>query len=182
MAGVVTPADARAKIAEQVAAENIGEPANLEEQALSLVGRDIFETLVKGYTEKQWGRDCRDLPASIIKRLPCRFTYDNNYFNDRYQGIPMGGYTKMVASMLEGIEVRCGVEYKELAAAEPDIAARTIYCGPIDAFYDLSWARSSTAACASRPRRSTRPTTRAWPWSTTPSASPLHAHHRAQAL
>ena len=92
---------------------------------------------MKGYTEKQWGRDCRDLPASIIKRLPCRFTYDNNYFNDRYQGIPMGGYTKMVANMLEGVEVRCGVEYKELAAAEPDIAARTIYCGPIDAFYDF---------------------------------------------
>lgn len=135
--GVVTPADARAKIAEQVAAENIGEPTNLEEQALSLVGRDIFETLVKGYTEKQWGRDCRDLPASIIKRLPCRFTYDNNYFNDRYQGIPMGGYTKMVANMLEGVEVRCGVEYKELIAAEPDIAAKTIYCGPIDAFYDF---------------------------------------------
>ena len=129
--------DARAKIAEQVAAENIGEPQNLEEQALSLVGRDIFETLVKGYTEKQWGRDCKDLPASIIKRLPCRFTYDNNYFNDRYQGIPMGGYTKMVANMLEGVEVRCGVEYKELAAAEPDIAAKTIYCGPIDAFYDF---------------------------------------------
>ena len=135
--GVVTPADAKAKIAEQVAAENIGEPTNLEEQALSLVGRDIFETLVKGYTEKQWGRDCKDLPASIIKRLPCRFTYDNNYFNDRYQGIPMGGYTKMVANMLEGVEVRCGVEYKELAAAEPDIAAKTIYCGPIDAFYDF---------------------------------------------
>ena len=135
--GVVTPADAKAKIAEQVAAENIGEPANLEEQALSLVGRDIFETLEKGYTEKQWGRDCKDLPASIIKRLPCRFTYDNNYFNDRYQGIPMGGYTKMVANMLEGVEVRCGVEYKELAAAQPDIAAKTIYCGPIDAFYDF---------------------------------------------
>lgn len=135
--GVVTPADARAKIAEQVAAEHIGEPANLEEQALSLVGRDIFETLVKGYTEKQWGRDCKDLPASIIKRLPCRFTYDNNYFNDRYQGIPMGGYTKMVANMLEGVEVRCGIEYKELIAEQPDIAARTIYCGPIDAFYDF---------------------------------------------
>ena len=121
--GVVTPADARAKIAEQVAAENIGEPANLEEQALSLVGRDIFETLVKGYTEKQWGRDCKDLPASIIKRLPCRFTYDNNYFNDRYQGIPMGGYTKMVANMLDGVEVRCGIEYKELIAEQPDVAA-----------------------------------------------------------
>ncbi len=104
-----------------MAAEKIGEgePSNLEEQALSLIGRDIFETLVKGYTEKQWGRDCKDLPASIIKRLPCRFTYDNNYFNDRYQGIPMGGYTKMVANMLEGIEVRCGVEYKELTPPSP---------------------------------------------------------------
>ena len=101
------------------------------------MGRDIFEKLVKGYTEKQWGRDCKDLPASIIKRLPCRFTYDNNYFNDRYQGIPMGGYTKMVERMLEGVEVRCGVEYKDLIAEQPDIAARTIYCGPIDAFYDF---------------------------------------------
>ena len=109
--GVVTPEQARAKIAEQIAAEGIGEPNNLEEQALSLVGRDIFEKLVKGYTEKQWGRDCKELPASIIKRLPCRFTYDNNYFNDRYQGIPVGGYTKMVERMLEGVEVRLGVEY-----------------------------------------------------------------------
>ena len=135
--GVVTPADARAKIDEQVASEGISNPANLEEQALSLVGRDIFETLVKGYTEKQWGRDCKDLPASIIRRLPCRFTYDNNYFNDRYQGIPIGGYTQMVSNMLEGIEVRCGVEYKDLIAAQPNIAFKTIYCGPIDAFYDF---------------------------------------------
>ena len=135
--GVVTPAQAKAKIDEQIAAEGIGEPQNLEEQALSLVGRDIFEKLVKGYTEKQWGRDCKDLPASIIKRLPCRFTYDNNYFNDRYQGIPIGGYTKMVANMLEGVEVRTGVEYKDLIVQEPDIAERIIYCGPIDAFFDF---------------------------------------------
>ena len=138
MWGVVTPAEAKAKIQEQIDAEGIGEPQNLEEQALSLVGRDIFEKLVKGYTEKQWGRDCRDLPASIIKRLPCRFTYDNNYFNDRYQGIPMGGYTKMVANMLEGVEVRTGVEYKDLIVEQPDIADRVIYCGPIDSFYDYS--------------------------------------------
>ena len=138
MWGVVTPAEAKAKIQEQIDAEGIGEPQNLEEQALSLVGRDIFEKLVKGYTEKQWGRDCRDLPASIIKRLPCRFTYDNNYFNDRFQGIPMGGYTKMVANMLEGVEVRTGVEYKDLIAEQPDIADRVIYCGPIDSFYDYS--------------------------------------------
>lgn len=138
MWGVKTPAEAMAVIEEQKAACALeGEPQNLEEQALSLVGRDIFEKLVKEYTEKQWGRSCTELPASIIKRLPVRFTYDNNYFNDRYQGIPMGGYTKMVANMLEGVEVRCGVEYKELVAAEPDIAARTIYCGPIDAFYDF---------------------------------------------
>ncbi|NPD31119.1 UDP-galactopyranose mutase [Eggerthellaceae bacterium zg-1084] len=136
MWGVVTPAEAKAKIAEQIAAEGITEPRNLEEQALSLVGRDIFEKLVRGYTEKQWGRSCAELPASIIKRLPCRFTYDNNYFNDPYQGIPMGGYTKMIERMLEGIEVRLGVEYRDLATEQPDIAARTVYCGPIDGFYD----------------------------------------------
>ena len=134
--GVVTPAQARARIDEQIAAEGITEPANLEEQALSLVGRDIFEKLIKGYTEKQWGRDCADLPASIIRRLPVRLTYDNNYFNDRFQGIPMGGYTAMVERMLEGTEVRLGMEYKELAAEQPDIADRVIYCGPIDGFYD----------------------------------------------
>ena len=100
MWGVVTPAEAQAKIAEQIQREGITEPKNLEEQALSLVGRDIFEKLVKGYTEKQWGRSCTDLPASIIKRLPCRFTYDNNYFNDPYQGIPKGGYTAFVRAML----------------------------------------------------------------------------------
>ena len=133
--GVITPADARAKIAEQVAAEGIGEPANLEEQGLSLVGRDIFEKLIKGYTEKQWGRDCRDLPASIIRRLPCRFTYDNNYFNDRWQGIPIGGYTKMVERMLDGIEVLLGTEYGELVAERPGIAGTVIYCGPIDEFF-----------------------------------------------
>ena len=137
MWGVVTPDEARAKIAEQVAAENIGEPQNLEEQALSLVGRDIFEKLVRGYTEKQWGRDCKDLPASIIKRLPCRFTYDNNYFNDRYQGIPIGGYTAMVARMLEDVEVRTGVEYRDLIAEQPDIAERIIYCGPVDDYFDF---------------------------------------------
>lgn len=133
---VITPGEARAKIDEQIALENIGEPRNLEEQALSLVGRDIFEKLVKGYTEKQWGRDCADLPASIIKRLPCRFTYDNNYFNDRYQGIPIGGYTAMIERMLEGSDVKLGTEYRDLIAQEPAIAKRIIYCGPIDDFYD----------------------------------------------
>lgn len=136
MWGIRTPEEAKAKIAEQVAAEGITEPKNLEEQALSLVGRDIFEKLVKEYTEKQWGRDCKELPAFIIKRLPVRLIYDNNYFNDRYQGIPIGGYTKMVEKMLEGTEVRTGCEYKQLAAEQPDIAERVIYCGPIDEYYD----------------------------------------------
>ena len=134
--GVVTPADARAKIAEQVAAENIGEPANLEEQALSLVGRDIFETLVKGYTEKQWGRDCKDLPAFIIKRLPVRLTFDNNYFNALYQGIPIGGYTKMIANLLDGIEVRLNTDYLENKAALDALADKIVYTGPIDAYFD----------------------------------------------
>ena len=136
MWGIRTPEEAKAKIAEQVAAEGITEPKNLEEQALSLVGRDIFEKLVKEYTEKQWGRDCKELPAFIIKRLPVRLIYDNNYFNDRYQGIPIGGYSKMVEKMLEGTEVRTGCEYKQLAAEQPDIAERVIYCGPIDEYYD----------------------------------------------
>ena len=102
-----------------------------------LIGRDIYEILIKGYTEKQWGRKCTELPAFIIKRLPVRFVHDNNYFNDRYQGIPIGGYTKMVAAMLEGVEVRTGVEYRDLIAEQPDIADRIIYCGPVDDFYDF---------------------------------------------
>lgn len=132
---VRTPADAHKRIEEQISVEAIGEPSNLEEQALSLVGRDIFEKLVKGYTEKQWGRNCSELPKSIIKRLPCRFTYDNNYFNDRYQGIPIGGYTKMVERILDGTEVRLGVEYSEFITEQTEVAKRIIYCGPIDAFY-----------------------------------------------
>ncbi len=134
MWGVVTPDEAAAKIAEQ-RMEIIGEPRNLEEQAISLVGRDIFEKLVKGYTEKQWGRDCKDLPAFIIKRLPVRLTFDNNYFNAFYQGIPMGGYTKMVANMLEGIEVRLGVDYLENREELDRLAERVVYTGPIDAFF-----------------------------------------------
>ena len=135
MWGIRTPAQAREKIAEQVAELNITEPKNLEEQALSLVGTDVYTKLVKGYTEKQWGRDCKELPAFIIKRLPCRFTYDNNYFNDRYQGIPMGGYTAMVEKMLDGVEVRLGTDYFDLIAREPDIADRIIYTGCIDEFF-----------------------------------------------
>ena len=135
MWGVRTPAQAKEKIAQQVAELGIREPQNLEEQALSLVGTDVYVKLVKGYTEKQWGRDCRELPAFIIKRLPCRFTYDNNYFNDRFQGIPMGGYTKMVERMLNGVDVRLGVDYFDLIKAEPDIADTIVYTGCIDEYF-----------------------------------------------
>ena len=135
MWGIRTPAEARAKIAEQVAELNITEPKNLEEQALSLVGTDVYTKLVKGYTEKQWGRDCKDLPAFIIKRLPCRFTYDNNYFNDRYQGIPIGGYTAMVEKMLAGVEVRLDTDYFDLIDKEPEIAKKIVYTGCIDEFF-----------------------------------------------
>ena len=134
MWGVTTPEEAEAKIAEQ-RKEVTGEPKNLEEQAISLVGRDLYEKLIKGYTEKQWGRDCKDLPASIIKRLPVRLTFDNNYFNALYQGIPAGGYTKMVANMLEGIEVRLGVDYLEQKEALDRLAGMVIYTGPIDAYF-----------------------------------------------
>ena len=135
MWGVRTPKEAKEKIAQQVAQLGITEPKNLEEQALSLVGTDVYTKLVKGYTEKQWGRDCRDLPAFIIKRLPCRFTYDNNYFNDRWQGIPIGGYTKMVEKMLSGVEVRLNTDYAALMEREPDIAKKIIYTGCIDEFF-----------------------------------------------
>lgn len=135
MWGIRTPAEARARIAEQVESLHITQPRNLEEQALSLVGTDVYTKLVKDYTEKQWGRDCKDLPAFIIKRLPCRFTYNNNYFNDRYQGIPMGGYTVMVERMLEGVEVRLNTDYFRLIQAEPDIAKKIVYTGCIDEFF-----------------------------------------------
>ena len=135
MWGIRTPAEARAKIAEQVAELNITDPQNLEEQALSLVGTDVYTKLVKGYTEKQWGRDCKELPAFIIKRLPCRFTYNNNYFNDRYQGIPIGGYTAMVEKMLAGVEVRLNTEFQDLIKAEPNIAERIVYTGCIDEYF-----------------------------------------------
>ena len=138
MWGVVTPEQAAAKIEEQRTAAGITEPKNLEEQAISLVGTDIYEKLVKGYTEKQWGRDCKDLPAFIIKRLPVRLTFDNNYFNALYQGIPMGGYTKMVANMLSGIEVRLNVDYLADKAALDALAEKVIYTGPIDAYFDYS--------------------------------------------
>ncbi len=135
MWGVVTPDEALLKINEQ-RAEIKGEPKNLEEQAISLVGRDIFEKLVKGYTEKQWGRDCKDLPSFIIKRLPVRLIFDNNYFNALYQGIPVGGYTKMVANLLDGIEVRLNTDYLTDREGFNALADKVIYTGPIDEFYD----------------------------------------------
>ncbi len=139
MWGVVTPDEAREKIAKQRAAAGITEPKNLEEQAISLVGTDIYETLVKGYTEKQWGRKCTELPSFIIKRLPVRFTFDNNYFNALYQGIPTEGYTKMIENMLEGIEVRLGVDYfankDELSA----MAEKTVFTGAVDAYFDYCY-------------------------------------------
>ena len=136
MWGVVTPEEAAAKIAEQRAAAGITEPKNLEEQAISLVGRDIYEKLVKGYTEKQWGRPCDQLPAFIIRRLPVRLTFDNNYFNAAYQGIPVGGYTKMVEKMLEGIDVRLGCDYLADREYWNGTAERIIFTGPIDAYFD----------------------------------------------
>ena len=136
MWGVVTPAEAAAKIEEQKAAAGITEPKNLEEQAISLVGTDIYEKLVKGYTQKQWGRPCTELPSFIIKRLPVRLTFDNNYFNALYQGIPIGGYTKMVENMLSGIEVRLNENYFDKKAEYDAMAEKTVYTGAIDAYFD----------------------------------------------
>jgi len=134
--GVKTPEEAQAKIEEQREVMAGRDPTNLEEQAISLVGTDIYEKLIKGYTEKQWGRSCRDLPAFIIRRLPVRFTYDNNYFNDKFQGIPIGGYTRIFEKLLEGIEVRLGSDYLSNRTAFDDLAGTTLYTGPIDAFYE----------------------------------------------
>lgn len=136
MWGVVTPQEAAAKIEEQKKQAGITEPKNLEEQAISLVGTDIYEKLVKGYTEKQWGRPCDQLPSFIIKRLPVRLTFDNNYFNALYQGIPMGGYTKMVANMLEGIEVRLNEDYLDKREEYDALAEKVVYTGAIDAFFE----------------------------------------------
>ena len=136
MWGVVTPQEAEAKIEEQKREAGITEPKNLEEQAISLVGTDIYEKLIKGYTEKQWGRPCDQLPAFIIKRLPVRLTFDNNYFNALYQGIPIGGYTKLVANMLDGIEVRLGEDYFEKKEEYDAMAEKVVYTGAIDAYFD----------------------------------------------
>ena len=139
MWGVTTPAEAQAKIETQRKAAGIVEPRNLEEQAISLVGEDIYRILIKGYTEKQWGRDCKNLPASIIRRLPVRLTFDNNYFNDRYQGIPEDGYTALVENMLKGIEVQLNtdfLEHREELSAQAD---KVIFTGPIDAYFDYAF-------------------------------------------
>lgn len=135
MWGIKTPAEAKAIIAGQIADLNIGEPKNLEEQALKLVGTDVYEKLIKGYTQKQWGRPCTELPAFIIKRLPLRFTYDNNYFNDRYQGIAIGGYTQIIEKMLAGSDVKTDTDYFEFIKENPDIAEKTVFTGQIDEFF-----------------------------------------------
>ena len=132
MWGIKTPQEAKAMIAKQIAELNITEPKNLEEQALSLAGTDVYEKLIKGYTEKQWGRPCTELPSFIIKRLPFRFTYNNNYFNDRYQGIPEGGYTRIVEKMLDGIEVKTNTDYFTFIEENPDISEKTVFTGMID--------------------------------------------------
>ena len=138
MWGVVTPEEATAKIEGQRKVAGIESPKNLEEQAISLVGTDIYEKLIKGYTQKQWGRPCDQLPAFIIKRLPVRLTFDNNYFNALYQGIPVGGYTKMVENMLDGIEVRLNCDYLENKEELNNLAENIIYTGPIDAYFNYS--------------------------------------------
>ena len=136
MWGVVTPEEAAAKIEEQKQKAGITEPKNLEEQAIALVGTDIYEKLIKGYTEKQWGRPCNELPAFIIKRLPVRLTFDNNYFNALYQGIPVGGYTQMIANMLQDIEVQLNVDYLENKADLDKLAGKVVYTGSVDAYFD----------------------------------------------
>lgn len=139
MWNIKTPKEAKDIIQSQLQELNIKEPKNLEEQALSLVGTDVYTKLIKGYTEKQWGRDCKELPSFIIKRLPCRFTYDNNYFNDRYQGIPIGGYTSMIEKMLEGIEVLLNTDYFTFIQENPTIANKIIFTGCIDEFYNYQF-------------------------------------------
>jgi UDP-galactopyranose mutase len=133
--GVKTPAEAQAKLREQCAEMDGKEPKNLEEQAISLVGRDIYETLIKGYTEKQWGRDCKDLPSFIIRRLPVRLTFDNNYFSDRYQGVPIGGYTKLIKTMLEKSEIQLGVDFLSDKESYSQMADKIIYTGAIDEYF-----------------------------------------------
>lgn len=152
MWNIRTPQEAKERIAQQISSLGIGEPQNLEEQALSLVGTDVYEKLVKGYTEKQWGRSCRELPAFIIKRLPLRFVYDNNYFNDRYQGIPVGGYTRLVERMLEGIPVELNADYFADRERWNGQAKKIVFTGMPDAFLTIRKAFCSTAASVLRQR------------------------------
>lgn len=137
--GVVTPQEAKAKIDEQIKESGIVNPKNLEEQAISLVGKDIYEKLVKGYTQKQWGRPCHELPSFIIKRLPVRFTYDNNYFNDIYQGIPIGGYTKIIEKMLDGIDIKLNYDFFDHREELEKIADKIVFTGMIDQFYNYKF-------------------------------------------
>lgn len=137
--GVITPKEAKAKIEEQIKESGIIDPKNLEEQAISLVGKDIYEKLIKGYTQKQWGRPCHELPSFIIKRLPVRFTYDNNYFNDLYQGIPIGGYTQIIEKMLKGIDVRMNCDFFEHREELEKIAHKIVFTGMIDEYYDYCY-------------------------------------------
>ena len=137
--GVFTPEEAKKKIEEELKEVNIDEPKNLEEQAIKLVGKTIYEKLVKGYTEKQWGMRATELPSFIIKRLPVRFTYDNNYFNDKYQGIPEGGYTGIIEKMLEGIETKLNYDYFEHKEELQNISEKIIFTGPIDQYYDYCY-------------------------------------------
>lgn len=145
MWGVITPTEAKAKIEEQraeaIAELNGKEPSNLEEQALSLVGKDIYEKLIKGYTEKQWGRKCKELPVFIIKRLPFRLVFDNNYFNDKYQGIPIGGYNKLIEGLLEGIETKTGVDFFENREYWENVADKIVFTGKIDEFYNYRFGK-----------------------------------------
>jgi UDP-galactopyranose mutase len=138
---VKTPREAKEKINGQIAANKLGEPANLEEQALSLVGTDIYEKLIKGYTEKQWGRPATELPAFIIKRLPVRYTYDNNYFNDKYQGIPVGGYNKLIDGLLDGVEVALNTDYFDDKSYWDSLAGKMVFTGKIDQFYDYQFGK-----------------------------------------
>ncbi|MFI3229150.1 MAG: UDP-galactopyranose mutase [Bacillota bacterium] len=139
MWGIKTPAEAQAKIAEQIAESKTDDPQNLEEQAINLVGKDVYFKLIKGYTEKQWGRSCTELPAFIIKRLPLRFTYDNNYFNDRYQGIPIGGYTAIIEKMLVGSDIMLETDYFEFTKENADIATKTVFTGMVDEYFGYKY-------------------------------------------
>lgn len=137
MWNITKPEEAKEIIRKQIAEANIQDPSNLEEQAISLVGTDVYEKLVKGYTEKQWGRSCKELPAFIIKRLPLRFIYDNNYFNDRYQGIPIGGYTKIIEKMLDGTDVKLNTDYEAFIKENPNVAEKTLYTGMVDEYFNF---------------------------------------------